>query len=55
MATQRSEGRDKFDMTQSVQTWNLFVRLTKWAIALSVITLVLMAIFLTGGNPASGV
>jgi|GEM_PF-3361538 Bacterial aa3 type cytochrome c oxidase subunit IV. len=55
MATQRSEGRDKFDMTQSLEAWNMFMRITKWMIALSVITLVLMAIFLTGDNPTSGV
>jgi hypothetical protein len=45
------DARDNYDMTQSVETWHTFLRLSKWLIILSVITLVGMALFLTGNPP----
>lgn len=49
MATTRApEPRDKFDMTQSLETWQSFQSLAKWIVILSVILLAGMAIFLTG-------
>ena len=50
MAT-TSDSRDKFDMHQSTETWDNFLRLAKWIIILLVILLAWMALFLTGGNP----
>jgi Ni,Fe-hydrogenase I cytochrome b subunit len=50
MAT-TSDSRDKFDMHQSLETWSNFLRLTKWVVILTVLLLIWMAIFLTGGNP----
>lgn len=52
MASQGSDSRDKFDMTQSTETWASFLGLAKWVIVSSLIALVIMAMFLTGSNPA---
>ncbi|HEX2117268.1 MAG TPA: hypothetical protein VHM01_22915 [Alphaproteobacteria bacterium] len=51
MASPGPEARDKFDMSQSVETWGNFLSLAKWIVIGSLITLVIMAIFLTGGQP----
>ena len=51
MAT-TSDSRDKFDMHQSIETWGNFLSLAKWIMIGVVIILALMAMFLTGGNPA---
>jgi len=45
------EARDKFDMTENVQTWEMFLRLAKWVVIGAVIMLVGMALFLTGAEP----
>ena len=47
MASQ-SPDRDKFDMTQSTETWANFLALSKWVIIGSLIVVVGMALFLTG-------
>ncbi len=52
MASQGSDAREKFDMTQSMETWANFLALSKWVIIGSLIALVFMALFLTGSNPA---
>jgi hypothetical protein len=46
-----SPGPDRFDMRQSEETWIAFLRLAKWIVGLSVVTVVLMALFLTGSHP----
>ena len=51
MATHSPGGSSNFDMRQAEETWKNFNRLAKWVIILSVITLVGMALFLTGGHP----
>ena len=45
------EARDKFDMSQSVETWGNFLSLAKWIVIGNVILLIVMAYFLTGGQP----
>jgi hypothetical protein len=52
MASQGSKARDKFDMTQSMETWANFLAISKWVVIGTVIVLIGMALFLTGGNPA---
>jgi Bacterial aa3 type cytochrome c oxidase subunit IV len=49
--THGPDSRDKFDMTQSTETWNNFLSLAKWTVIGSLIVVVGMAIFLTGGQP----
>jgi hypothetical protein len=52
MATSHGpEPRDKFDMTQSTETWANFLSLAKWIIIGSIAVLLVMAFFLTGGQP----
>ena len=46
-----NDSRDKFDMTQSTETWANFLSLAKWIIIASIVVMVGMAIFLTGGQP----
>lgn len=51
MATSHGQdSRDKFDMTQSEETWANFLSLAKWTVIVSLIVLVGMALFLTGGQ-----
>ena len=50
MAT--SPGPDKYDMRQSEETWVAFLRLAKWTVGLTVVLVIFMALFLTGGHPA---
>jgi hypothetical protein len=42
----------KYDMTQSDETWALFLRLAKWIIGCTIALVVFMALFLTGGHPS---
>jgi hypothetical protein len=51
MASQGPDARDKFDMTQSTETWANFLSLSKWVIIGSLIVVIGMALFLTGGQP----
>jgi hypothetical protein len=51
--TQGPESRDKFDMTQSTETWANFLTIAKWVIIGNVVLLVGMALFLTGGHPTN--
>jgi hypothetical protein len=52
MATSHGpDARDKFDMTQSTETWANFLSLAKWVIIGSLVVVVGMAFFLTGGQP----
>lgn len=39
--------KDDFDMRQSTEMWDGFLRLSKWVIVICVVTLVFMATFLT--------
>lgn len=39
--------KDEFDMRQSTEMWGGFLRLSKWVIVICVVTLILMAMFLT--------
>ena len=48
--TQGPESRDKFDMTQSTETWSSFLNLAKWVIIGNIVLLLGMAFFLTGGG-----
>lgn len=50
-ASQGPESRDKFDMTQSTETWGNFLSLAKWIIIGNIVLLIGMAFFLTGGHP----
>jgi hypothetical protein len=50
-ASQGPEGRDKFDMSQSTETWGNFINLAKWVIIGNIVLLIGMALFLTGGHP----
>jgi hypothetical protein len=53
MATSHEpDARDKFDMTQSTETWGNFLNLAKWIIIGCVVLVLGMAFFLTGGHPA---
>lgn len=52
MASQGSDAREKFDMTQSLETWANFLALSKWVVIGSLIVLIGMALFLTGGHPS---
>ncbi|MBI3453765.1 MAG: hypothetical protein HY057_13220 [Rhodospirillales bacterium] len=54
MVTQAPSNGQKFDMRQPDETWKNFIHLAVWTIVLSTITLVGMALFLTGGNPPAG-
>ena len=45
------DARDKFVMTQSTETWANFLSLAKWVIIGSIVVVVGMAFFLTGGHP----
>jgi hypothetical protein len=49
--SQGPESRDKFDMSQSTETWGNFISLAKWTIIGSIVVLIGMALFLTGGQP----
>ena len=49
MAT--SPSPDKFDMRQSEETWGSFLRLAKWIVGLTIVLVIFMALFLTGGHP----
>jgi hypothetical protein len=50
-ATPGQENRDKFDMSQSTETWASFLSLAKWVIIGNLVLLIGMAVFLTGGHP----
>lgn len=50
-ATQGHDNRDKYDMSQSTETWANFLSLAKWVIIGNIILLLGMAFFLTGGHP----
>jgi hypothetical protein len=50
-ASQGQESRDKFDMSQSNETWSNFLSLAKWIVIGNIILLIGMAFFLTGGQP----
>jgi flagellar biosynthesis/type III secretory pathway M-ring protein FliF/YscJ len=53
MATSHGpDAHEKFDMTQSNETWENFLSLSKWVLIGSIVVLVGMALFLTGSNPA---
>jgi hypothetical protein len=52
MAGPGPEARDsKFDMSQSIETWGNFLSLAKWIVIGSIVVVVGMALFLTGGQP----
>jgi Bacterial aa3 type cytochrome c oxidase subunit IV len=40
----------EYDMKPHEETWNLFITLTKWVIGGTVVLLIFMALFLTGGS-----
>ena len=40
-----------FDMRQQEETWKSFNRMAKWGIIITLVVLVGMAMFLTGGHP----
>ena len=52
MAGPGPETHGKFDMSQSTENWNNFLSLAKWVVIGNIILLIVMAYFLTGGQPA---
>lgn len=41
----------EYDMTPHNETWALFITLSKWIVGGTIVLLIFMAMFLTGGHP----